>query len=141
MPQRGYDTNLASEFYILSVLYRLGLEAYMTLSNKKAIDIIVNLGSARTVTIDVKGVKKKNDWWLGKSSSSPTANHFVVLVGYEGVFANPRSLPRVWVLPHSIIVNLTKHTPKGVPFLSRKEVLARCAEYEDNWQTVANNAI
>lgn len=29
--QRGYNTNLASEFFVLSILYRLGLDASLTL--------------------------------------------------------------------------------------------------------------
>jgi hypothetical protein len=54
--QRGYDTNLASEFYVLSILYRLGLDANVTLGNKKSVDISVVLGPGRAVTIDVKAV-------------------------------------------------------------------------------------
>ena len=37
----GYETNLASEFYILSVLHRLGVDATLTLGNKKSVDILV----------------------------------------------------------------------------------------------------
>ena len=36
-----YNTNLAAEFYVLSVLHRLGAEANLTLGNKKAVDIVV----------------------------------------------------------------------------------------------------
>ena len=38
-PQRGYNTNLASEFYVLSMLYRCGLDASLTLGNKKSVDV------------------------------------------------------------------------------------------------------
>ena len=41
--QRGYNTNLASEFYVLSMLYRPGLDANLTLGNKKSVDIAVVL--------------------------------------------------------------------------------------------------
>ena len=34
-----YNTNLAAEFYVLSMLHRLGVFAAVTLGNKKAIDI------------------------------------------------------------------------------------------------------
>ncbi len=40
-----YNTNLASEFYVLSMLHRLGADASLTLGNKKAVDIIVVQGS------------------------------------------------------------------------------------------------
>jgi hypothetical protein len=36
-----YNTNLAAEFYVLSMLHRLGADAALTLGNKKAVDIIV----------------------------------------------------------------------------------------------------
>lgn len=37
----GYNTNLAADFYVLSILHRLGAEATLTLGNKKSIDIVV----------------------------------------------------------------------------------------------------
>jgi len=33
-----YNTNLAAEFYVLSMLHRLGAEATLTLANRKAVD-------------------------------------------------------------------------------------------------------
>lgn len=41
MAKSGYNTNLASEFYILSMLHRLGADAMLTLGNKKSVDITV----------------------------------------------------------------------------------------------------
>ena len=35
----SYNTGIASEYYILAQLYRLGYEAYVSLGNKKSIDI------------------------------------------------------------------------------------------------------
>lgn len=37
----SYDTNLASEFYVLAVLHRLGISATITLGNKKSVDIVI----------------------------------------------------------------------------------------------------
>ena len=57
-----YTTNLAAEFYVLSMLHRLGVDAALTLGNKKAVDIIV-ANENRTITrIDVKGLEKRYDW-------------------------------------------------------------------------------
>jgi len=61
MSQKGYDTNLASEFYVMFVLHRLGCNATITLGNKKAIDIVVTRGAGEAVTIDVKAVAGKTD--------------------------------------------------------------------------------
>jgi hypothetical protein len=36
-----YNTNLASEFYVLSMLHRFGCDASLTLGNKKSVDIVV----------------------------------------------------------------------------------------------------
>lgn len=30
---KGFDTGIASEYLVLSMLYRLGIDAYMTLGN------------------------------------------------------------------------------------------------------------
>ncbi len=35
MSNKGHNTNLAAEFYILSMLYRLGINTHLTLGNKK----------------------------------------------------------------------------------------------------------
>lgn len=35
-----YDTSLASEYYVLSCLHRLGITAALTLRNKKGVDIL-----------------------------------------------------------------------------------------------------
>jgi len=54
---QSYNTNLASEYYVLATLYRLGFDAYITLGNKKSIDIILNLNDEKQITIDVKGLQ------------------------------------------------------------------------------------
>ena len=85
-PQRGYNTNLASEFYVLSMLYRLGFDANLTLGNKKSVDIAVVFGPGHAITVDVKAVAGKMDWLMGSSPDLPKLNHYVVLVSYEGLF-------------------------------------------------------
>ena len=37
-----YNTNMASEFYVLSMLHRIGVDAALTLGNKKAVDIFAD---------------------------------------------------------------------------------------------------
>lgn len=39
----GYQTGIASEHLVLSMLYRLGAKAYLTLGNEKSIDIRILL--------------------------------------------------------------------------------------------------
>ncbi len=60
-----YNTNLAAEFYVLSMLYRLGVDASLTLGNRKAVDIIVFKENRAPITIDVNGLAKPYDWPAG----------------------------------------------------------------------------
>ncbi len=52
----NYNTNLAAEFYVLSLLHRMGADANITLGNQKAVDIVVVRAPGDAVTIDVKGL-------------------------------------------------------------------------------------
>ena len=44
------------------MLHRRGVDASLTLGNKKAVDIVVTYGAGRTMTLDVKGVAGRWDW-------------------------------------------------------------------------------
>ncbi|MFT5029854.1 MAG: hypothetical protein ACI9VS_002300 [Candidatus Binatia bacterium] len=98
----SYDTNLAAEFHVLSCLHRLGLNASLTLGNKKAVDIFV-ADESGTRTVEVKGVAGKYDWPANNIATRPKANHFIVLVCYEGKITQPDVPPRVWIIPHERI--------------------------------------
>lgn len=134
--QRGYSANLASEFFVLSMLYRLGFDANLTLGNKKSVDIAVVLGPGRVITVDVKAVAGKMDWLTGSSHDQPKPNHYVVLVSYDGRFGDARQSPRCWVLRHDEVLPLVKTASgKGrMRYLSRKEVLDRFGVREGAWQ-------
>ena len=51
MMAETYNTNLAAEFYVLSVLHRLGAEANLALGNKKSVDIVVVRGARDTLPL------------------------------------------------------------------------------------------
>lgn len=80
------NTNMASEFWFYSQLHRLGYDAYITLGNTKAIDILVVLNDQhRTrLTFDVKG---KESFQSGSYQYLPTppypSCHFFVFIGLE----------------------------------------------------------
>lgn len=80
----GYDTNLAAEFYVLSILHRLGADATLTLGNKKSVDIVVVREAGDAVTIDVKGVSRQYDWPADNVRAGLEGRHFLVLVSFEG---------------------------------------------------------
>ena len=60
MSDQKYNTNLAAEFHVLSVLHRLGLDANIALGNKKSVDIVIVRDAGEAYTIDVKGLAGKN---------------------------------------------------------------------------------
>ena len=78
MAQDGYQTNIASEFYVMSVLHRLGLDAHLILGNKKSVDIVVVHGPGDSVTIDVKAVAGRNDWPMANVSTEPRSHRYSV---------------------------------------------------------------
>lgn len=134
MTQRGYNSNLASEFYVLSMLCRLGLDANLTLGNKKSVDITVVHGPGSAVTVDVKAVVGKTDWLMGTPLNEPKPKHFVVLVSYEGQFRNPAHAPRCWIVPHGeLLPRIKSGGTKGLRYLSRSGVRDQLAHRENAW--------
>ena len=99
MKASGYNTNLAAEFYVLSMLYRKGLNAYLTLGNKKSIDIIVDHGK-RLTTIDVKGMISTTGWPMDNFSGAKK-NHFIVLVSFLNQIKDHAVIPETYILPSS----------------------------------------
>jgi len=139
-PQRGYNTNLASEFYVLSVLYRLGLEANLTLGNKKSVDIVVACAPGVAFTIEVKSVAGKNDWLVG--SLAKRDHHYVVLVSYEGKFDDLNALPMVWVYPSHAVMPLVKTSKTGsAHYISRREVHDTGSRYLHGWQQLRSTSV
>ena len=134
-PQRGYNTNLASEFYVLSMLYRLGLDASLTLGNKKSVDIAVILGPGRAITVDVKAVAGKMDWLVGNIAGTSKPNHYVVLVSFEAQFDNPNHAPRCWIVRYDDLIPLikTSASKSKLRYLPRKAVLTSLAHREGDW--------
>lgn len=137
MSEGGYNTNLASEFYVMSVLYRLGLEPHLTLGNKKSVDIAVIHDPGRVLTIDVKAVAAKNDWFVSAPTSEHRTRHFVVLVSYEGRFNVPQEIPRCWIMPTSDLLGLVHKSKKGSAyFVKRKDILRMGKAFEDAWHVL-----
>jgi hypothetical protein len=131
----GYNTNLASEFYVLACLYRRGIDANLTLGNKKAVDIVVVRAPGDTITIDVKAVAAKVDWLVGNVSSEPRLNHFIVLVSYEGKFSDLTTVPAAWIIPHADFVKLVRSVkpPSQMRFISRKQIHEDGAFWRNSW--------
>ena len=127
----AYDTNLASEFFVLSCLHRLGAEASLTLGNKKSVDIFLSKGR-RTITIEVKGVAGPYDWPAENVPKEPRRSHFIVLVSYNGKIGVPEVPPSVWVVPHGEVNRFIRQY-KGRRNISRASVKRDGHAYENAW--------
>ena len=136
MRPHRYETNLASEFYVLSVLHRLGANATLTLGNKKSVDIVVVRRAGDAVTVDVKGVAGPWDWPADNvRKPAKPRQHFLVLVTYEGSFAEPKTLPRVWVVPYLSARKFLKQYA-GRRNVSRAALVENGKAYENAWHLV-----
>ena len=100
-------TGMASEFYVLSVLLRCGINANLTLGNQKKVDIIVN-NKGVAMTIDVKGLKSSGDFIIGNYfESKDDKNHFYIFVYYSD-FENIKENPELYVVPATEISAIVK---------------------------------
>jgi hypothetical protein len=94
----AYDTNLAAEFYVLSVLHRLGISATLTLGNKKSVDIVITHGAGKATTVDVKGLAGITNWPIDNIREGED-NHFIVFVSFLDKIGDPAVVPEVYVVP------------------------------------------
>ncbi len=135
-----YNTNMASEFYVLSMLHRLGVDAALTLGNKKAVDIFIHREDGRTVTVDVKGIAGAFDWPADNLELPGKPGHFIVLVSYNGRIEDPSNLPSVWIIPSIEIGTFTKvYGTRRV--VSRSLIRKEGNKYKDAWATLVGDSL
>jgi hypothetical protein len=108
----GYDTNLAAEFYVLSVLHRLGMSATLTLGNKKAVDIVIVREAGDAVNIDVKGLAGTTNWPVDNLKEG-RKNHYIAFVTFLGKISDPSVLQEVYIVPSEEVAGLIYQNPAG----------------------------
>lgn len=128
------STNLASEFYILSVLHRLGVNAALTLANKKAVDIIVARDAGDTITVDVKGSAGTTGFFVNNVVSRP--NHYVIFVTYLNRIKEPDVAPEVYIVPSADVDSLARNHPSGKRVVSLPSLRTHVPPYRDDWQSI-----
>lgn len=128
----AYNTHLASEFYVLSILHRLGLDATLTLGNKKAVDIAVVRDTGVTATIDVKGLAGKTGW-PADNLRVVGDRHFIVLICYLNKIADPTFLPESYVVPSAKLRALTYNAPGGWKLIRLSAMRNKGAANRDAW--------
>jgi hypothetical protein len=86
---------LASRFYVLSVLHRLGADATMTFSHSDNVDITVIVESGHALTVDVKTLTGPLEWRVGNFRAR--SKHFVAFVRYTSS-DDPNVPPEVYIV-------------------------------------------
>jgi hypothetical protein len=132
-----YNTNLASEFWVLSVLHRLGADSYLTLGNKKSVDIVVHLGNGSMRTVDVKGLAKPYDWPADNIKLPGNPNHFYVLVCFDGQIEKPDISPSAWIIPSFELGHFIKKYKTRI-VVSRMLVKSDGERFKNSWKLITD---
>jgi hypothetical protein len=128
-----YDTNLAAEFHVLSMLHRMGFDATLTLGNKKSVDIVVTLRTGRAVTIDVKGLAGTTGWPVDNLKRG-SHNHFIVFVCFAGRIGDPLATPQVYVVPSHSVARLIYKAPGGRKLVRLSSLQGTGSRFRDAWR-------
>lgn len=122
----SHDTGTASELLVMSSLLRQGVDAFITMGNKKSIDIVIKAKSGIAISVDVKAVRDYSSIVVNNVKSS--INHFIVVVIYKGKFVDPSQLPDFYIIPSNAIAGLAK-TFKAEKRLMKGDIM----QYKDIW--------
>ena len=127
-----YNTNLAGEFWVLSALNRLGIEAQLTLGNKKSVDILV-IRNSIIYTLDVKALADRYDWPADNIKVLNNPNHVYILLTFESKITDPQINPSVWIIPSDKIQPFIKrYATRSV--VSRSLIINNGSKYQNNWK-------
>jgi hypothetical protein len=132
-----YNTNLAAEFWVLSTLYRLGIEAHLTLGNKKSVDILILRDSETICTADVKGLAGPYDWPADNVTIFDKPNHYYIFLSFEGKISDPSATPSVWVIPSDRLRPFIKQF-KTRTVVSRPLVRKDGGRFRNAWQYLSD---
>lgn len=132
MGDKGHNTNLAAEFHVLSILHRLGLEANLTLGNKKSVDIVIVRDVGEAYTVDVKGLAGKTGWPVDNVSVSKNG-HFLVFVSFLGKIDDPKVPPEVYLVPSTKLESVIYIAPGGRRLVMLSAMRRTGDQFRDRW--------
>lgn len=131
-----YNTNLASEFYVLSMLHRLGCDASLTLGNKKSVDIVIVREAGDVATIDVKGLAGTTSWPVDNVKKK-VDGHFLVFVSFLDKIGDHTITPEVYIVPSLQLDPLVYHSPNGKRHVLQLSRMRKDGtEFRDAWDLV-----
>lgn len=134
----SYNTNLASEYLMMSLLCRAGKDAYLSLGNKKGVDIIVKTDKGSICIVEVKGVNKRNDWLIGNSGKlTIEPNLFYAFICFNGSIEDLIKTADFWLIPSEKLKENTEHKIAGngkTVYISNKYVRDNYKEYKNTFK-------
>lgn len=126
MRANSFNTGIASEYLILSKLFRLELEAYISQGNKKSIDLRVFRKDGVPISIDVKSVRGYSS--LVVNNVIPKSDHFLVFVIYNNKFEDLKIEPEIFIVPSLELGKITEI------YGNEKRVMkGKLEEYKNSW--------
>ncbi|WP_455667157.1 hypothetical protein [Phocaeicola sp.] len=124
----GYQTGIASEYLVLSMLYRLGADAYITMGNKKSIDIGVIKEDGMRISIDVKSVRGSDSIPVGNVMKND--NHYLIFVVYNNKFEEVDVLPDFYIVPSGVVMECRVEFNGNRVNIFKKDI----ANYKNKWE-------
>jgi formylmethanofuran dehydrogenase subunit D len=133
----NYNTNLASEYLMMSLLCRAGKDAYLSLGNKKGVDIIIKTDKGAICIVEVKGINGYN-WPISTNGSIiKSPNLFYAFVSFNKKITELMSMPDFWLIPSELLAENNKHktvdTKKTVN-VTRKHIIENYNEYKNTFK-------
>ncbi len=131
MRANSFNTGIASEYLILSKLYRLELEAYISQGNKKSVDIRVIKNDGKPISIDVKSVRDYSSMVVNNVVSRP--DHFLIFVIYNKKFNDLSIEPSIFIVPSEDVQAISQS------FGEEKRVMkGKLEKYKNCWNLLLN---
>jgi len=122
----SHNTGIAAEYFVLSQLYRQEIEAYITLGNKKSIDIRIIKGDKSSISLDVKSVRGYTS--LIVNNLAYEEDHYVAFVVYNEKFNDTSVMPEVYIVP-SVIVKDIQRSYKNELRVMKSDIIG----FKDQW--------
>jgi hypothetical protein len=139
MGEQQFNTHLAAEFFVMSVLHRLGANPLLTLGNKKAVDIVVEKG-ADTLTVEVKGLSTAGSFPIGDyTAKARDPRHYYVFVSFLGKIGDPACPPDVYIVPAADLNGKGLVKPNTVNNVLYSELEKNKDRYKNNWAVFTEN--
>lgn len=111
--------SLAGEYYVASILSRLGYDIGITIGRAKVLDMMAVASSGKEINIQVKSNYDYYDW-LVKDNFSSSRNSVIALVRLR---KDPTQKPELYFLPGEKANKLITHKyKKHSPRISRADV-------------------